>query len=368
VLLNEHILYGGEVSHAPPSASGNAGKAKAKRHYLLTRGLKCEQRAAICHVHLYLQQYWLEDWNVRDQWGDFCLAFDPARSKRKASGDASGGKLTGTSTNDSNASSLSTSINVGLDTLRVTIRHTDWWYHLLGPRSPLALDPKKAGRAPAGQWISEAEPFEKGSWGSKLIHLHGLKNFELELETIVEKKRELEDVVAVAEGWEFPLGDGKVLVWEGCVEWNWSGCAKPSEGVEAGLQMGRRRGTVSSLRGGGNSVAGCEEDGVEYVVFVLQWKSVAPRTNNPSMGDEQGGGGDERVFAEYVANGESVFGNGRVLGIRNGSINRPNANGHHDARRTSSVAPAATAQPPTPLRTRTNPRPRGRDAIPTYYG
>ena len=91
--------------------------------------------------------------------------------------------------------------------LRITIRHTDWWYFLLGQNSPLALDPKKSGRATPRTWIADDQPFENASWGSRFAILKGLKQFELELETTTQKRTELDEVVERAKSWRFELGD-----------------------------------------------------------------------------------------------------------------------------------------------------------------
>ncbi|KAL9634464.1 MAG: hypothetical protein Q9164_004076, partial [Protoblastenia rupestris] len=168
ISLNTHTIYGGETSHAPPNS---------KPYLFPINTLRTTQREAIREIHLFAHQYWLEDWNERDQWHDFCRSW-------------SGGP--------------------GPEKLRITIRHTDWWYYLLGARSPLALDPRRAGRAGSRSWTPHSshpsrnlqeKGFEEGSWGTRFTYFCGLKVFELELETLESKKSEVVDVVTTARDW-----------------------------------------------------------------------------------------------------------------------------------------------------------------------
>ncbi|KAL9100571.1 MAG: hypothetical protein Q9163_004060 [Psora crenata] len=262
--LNQHVVYGGETSHAPPSY----------RPYLFPKpSLRLVQRQAIRSVHLFAQQYWLEDWNERHQWHDFCRSW-------------------------------SNGLAPGLERLRVTLRHTDWWYFLLGARSPLALDPRKAGRARMRERITTGgegqvsgagagSGFEEGSWGSRFSYFHGLKVFELELETLQSKRAELDEVVALAPAWRFPLGDGRVLVMDdGRIErCHWIGSSRfkglKAPDVEPALQLqqARRAPTLTtSLRGGRQPSSTPQHsdsediiglDILNYYVVLLTWTAQA---------------------------------------------------------------------------------------------
>lgn len=80
-------------------------------------------------------------------------------------------------------------------------------------RAPLALEPKRMGRPSACTPRAEpSQPFEEKSWGNQFRNINGLKEFQLELETVESKKDELDAIVARARGWKFPLGNGQVLV------------------------------------------------------------------------------------------------------------------------------------------------------------
>ena len=132
--------------------------------------MRPEQLCSGLTIHLFTQQYWLED-----SW--------PALA---------GNKL------------------MNPKTLHITFRHTDWWYW--ENREPIVIDPKQRGR-PSISFLSEAaDPFQDSSWGAAFRQLHGLGEFKLELETVITKQTEMGAIVAQASTWQFPLGDNKILV------------------------------------------------------------------------------------------------------------------------------------------------------------
>ena len=234
----------------------------------------------------------------------------------------------------------------------MTIRHSDWWYDLLGQRWPLALDARKKGRARAMAWV-EGEGFERGSWGSRFGNLRGLEVFELELETLVGKKGELDAVVKKAAEWRFGLGDGNVLVLdeEATEKSGWVG-SKHFKGlhaskVEAGLQLQQgRRATFSSLRSsrsqeedaGEAEVLG-EDDMLEYYVVLLTWRAEAA----PKQGQEG---------AKAVEHTSSDKREGGL--VSGGAANDATTNG--------TITNIVT--PPRPLGLSYN----RLNAVPTYYG
>lgn len=337
VEVNEHVLWCGEVSHGPPG----------KRRYLMDYGLRKSQRAMVRRVHVFCQQFWLEGWNDRGQWHDFCRSWSEKprtsssssrQERRKSSvirieteqpirvGELGGRRRPSDSINNNNTNTDSeheeeaVPSHSSLQTLRITIRHTDWWYHLLGERSPLALDPFKAGRAKPSTYIPTATP-EPGSWGTRFVYFHTLKIFELELETTVGKKAELEDVVAHARRWRFALGNGDVLIWDG------------GRSVERSTWRGRR---VGGKRRGGEGLGDGDGDGgeegkweEEYFVVVLAWRAVRK---------EEGG---------EIADGEAQ-------GMEEEEEQPADGNNASPA---VPVAPAEAAM-----------MPRGRDAVSSYYG
>lgn len=274
IAQNEHLIYR-PADHGPPGnhpyllqgakpAKGTNGRQR--------RGfLRDTQRKAVNCVHIFAQQCWLEGWNMN--WSAYCASWSQLPSLLPS--------------NEENE------ICRRCDhppNLKITIRHTDWWYYLLGRNSPLALDAKKAGRALPGVWVPEEAGFEDGSWGSQFRHVTGLKVFELELETIIEKREELKQVVEKAGGWRFALGDGNLLVCDkdATNEMEWAGSKHirglpPSENVS---RLGSRfeRDATSGSRLGSRSNSShkltyseeedlLSEDTLNYVVVTLTWRA-----------------------------------------------------------------------------------------------
>ena len=253
VVHNEHVVWGVEKSRVPPGST----------NYLLhDRHMKLSQRNAVRQVHLFTQQFWLEDW--KNQWLAFTTSWPEG----------------------------------GPEKIKITIRHTDWWYNLLGENSPLALDPKRKGRARVGDWVPDDQPYESGSWGSRFVNLAGLKKFEMELETVEAKRNELDTIVEKAQSWKFPLGNGNVLVMEGenIEKSTWTGSkhfkglSAPS--VSAGLQL--RQGSTagfSPFKSAPRSDADPEElrpgDTLDYYVVLLKWhaQGVSEKDNSPTAAD-----------------------------------------------------------------------------------
>ncbi len=130
-----------------------------------------EQQAAVQSMHLFTQQSWLET-----RWLDLV--------KRP---------------------------NVNPKTIHLTLRYSDWrgWGHY----DCLRLNPKQAGiPLEIGVTMAAETPFAGGSWGKAFRHLHGLRTFYFELETLFAKKEELDCIVARAPTWQFVLGDGNLLL------------------------------------------------------------------------------------------------------------------------------------------------------------
>ena len=300
-------MYGCEKSHAPLTY----------RAYLFPDcTLRTVQREAIRRVHIFAHQNWLENWYEKGQWGKFCRSWDPSGRQWSAG----------------YGRSMSGECKAGLEELRVTIRHTDWWYYVLGSFSPLALDPRRAGRAdrmlaePLIDFKSGADnngerenlqrrllsEYEEGSWGSDFVHFHHLKIFELELETLDSKRKELDAFVALARSWMFPLGNGNVLMLEPKVtkmeRWIGSSCFKgatyaaslavqESSTLIEGISHVRKRSAFSWMSRVANRTEGAEsssEDGdvsaagttLEYYVVTLTWR--ARRPEDVTLADSRG--------------------------------------------------------------------------------
>ena len=129
-------------------------------------------------LHLFTQQFWLEDSSWRNA-----------------------------------ARNIAQRRHPNLRQLRITIRHSDWWWWETS--APLVLDAKRKGKQgqPSAMGHSTAsDGFHVQSWGQQFSYFKRLKTFELELETVEGKCKELDEIVIRAADWRFPLGDGNVLV------------------------------------------------------------------------------------------------------------------------------------------------------------
>jgi hypothetical protein len=119
--------------------------------------------------------------------------------------------------------------------LRLTLRHSDWWSWESPPSSSdrLGICPWRTERTSYQQMITEPEQpslsyiqehMTPDTWGAQLGMIAGLKVLEMEFETDLLKKAQLEIVVARAKYWKFPLSDGSVLEWTGRRDdYSWEG-------------------------------------------------------------------------------------------------------------------------------------------------
>lgn len=98
--------------------------------------------------------------------------------------------------------------------LRLTIRRGDWWDW--EQNQPLRINPFR-GKVSIDQtqkdmYTGDGNPaFQAPVWGLGFQHLPSLKTLTMEFETSEDKKKELEDIVAWAVKWRFPLADGRHL-------------------------------------------------------------------------------------------------------------------------------------------------------------
>ena len=101
--------------------------------------------------------------------------------------------------------------------LKVTMRHQDW--HWWDYNEKLGLCPWRRGRTEWNQmdtpmprtrmeWVSSQ------GWGAQLQYIQGLEEFELELETLIQKREQMDGIVERAKKWIFPLKEDKFLRWD----------------------------------------------------------------------------------------------------------------------------------------------------------
>lgn len=98
-----------------------------------------------------------------------------------------------------------------LQDIKITIRHSDWWNWEMW--APLAMDPGCRGQPSSTSFTSAGVPFGLNTWGRMFTNFPTLEKFVLELETREGKKEELDNIVARAANWRFPLAsEGAFLV------------------------------------------------------------------------------------------------------------------------------------------------------------
>ncbi|KAK8045005.1 hypothetical protein PG993_005029 [Apiospora rasikravindrae] len=122
--------------------------------------------------------------------------------------------------------SLGTQSNNGLEsltfaarTLRITLRHTDWWSWESPPASSdrLGICPWERGRTSHQKMLSlplehtpEAmrELMSPGTWGWQVCQVKNLQTLEMGFEIDERKKPQLDAVLERARHWIFPMSDG----------------------------------------------------------------------------------------------------------------------------------------------------------------
>ena len=154
-----------EWRYRPPPA----GEGRRSRSSVFT--YHCPDLEVVKSLHLFTQQYWLEDWQ-----------FHVKRIAKNMP---------------------------NLQNIKITLRHGDWWNWETSV--PLLFDPKQPGTPWLNRPTQAADPFDKKSWGYQFRSFPDLKLLELELESVEGKKTELDQIVQRAPGWQFPLSDTHVL-------------------------------------------------------------------------------------------------------------------------------------------------------------
>ena len=101
--------------------------------------------------------------------------------------------------------------------LKVTMRHQDWhwWEH----NEKLGLCPWNRGRT---EWNQMDTPMPRTrmewlasrGWGAQLQYIQGLEEFELELETLIQKREQMDGIVERAKKWIIPLKEDRFLRWD----------------------------------------------------------------------------------------------------------------------------------------------------------
>jgi hypothetical protein len=137
-----------------------------------------KQRAQVQHLHLFTQQYFLEDNPWSQIWDGLKIG--------------------------NNGRSLRDECRIAPKKLTITLRHTDWWFW--EKNDPLGIDPFRLGRTHAAQMGEAVSPDAAArSWGNQFTYLPCLEELVIEFETIMRKRDQLDAIMQQALGWKFPL-------------------------------------------------------------------------------------------------------------------------------------------------------------------
>ncbi|KAG0155331.1 hypothetical protein PDIDSM_906 [Penicillium digitatum] len=173
--VNEHTFW---FYRSPPHVKD----ASSPLNYF--RKMAPKQRAQVQHLHLFTQQYFLEDDHWSQIWDGLKIGDD--------------------------GSNLRKGCSIAPKKMTITFRHTDWWYwendELLG------IDPFRPGRtcaADMGQVVSPQSAAR--SWGNQFSSLPCLEELVIEFETIMRKRDQLNAIIQQALEWKFPIQADKSL-------------------------------------------------------------------------------------------------------------------------------------------------------------
>ena len=187
--LNEHVFWG-SIDRAPPKRYSGVDSNKRTDLNAFFDCLTPYQRSSVQEVHLFAQQFWLEDLDL-------------------------------------------TSDRIVTRKIKLTLRHQDWYFW--EEDESLGICPWIGGRVEADQMIRETETVPSLpqdldrylGWGRQFEFVHGLEELEIEFETLSSlKELEMDPIVKFAKRWQFPLMRKGVLEWDeasGIREYTWTG-------------------------------------------------------------------------------------------------------------------------------------------------
>jgi hypothetical protein len=174
--INEHTFW---FYRSPPHVKD----ASSPVDYF--RKMTPKQRAQVNHIHLFTQQFFLED----DRWSDIWDGMQMSNEGRTTRG----------------------TCRIAPKKLTITFRHTDWWYW--ENNDPLGIDPFRQGRTRAHEmgrpvhinpWQSSPS---RPAWGNQFHSIPSLEEFVIEFETIMRKRDQLDAIIQQALQWKFPLDE-----------------------------------------------------------------------------------------------------------------------------------------------------------------
>lgn len=170
------------------------------------------QRDQVHHIHLFTQQYFLEDSNKLWSriWEGTILDYtstSPGDDFR-----AQLGRRRGFECGDPDGGKDGEKYSIAPKKLTITFRHTDWWFW--ENDEPLGINPFRIGRTRAHEMCHHQHsdrvngpltPEPNKAWGNQFIHMPTLSTLTIEFETIMRKRDQLDAIIDQARHWKFPL-------------------------------------------------------------------------------------------------------------------------------------------------------------------
>ncbi|OQE30803.1 hypothetical protein PENFLA_c002G09345 [Penicillium flavigenum] len=173
--VNEHTFW---FYRSPP----HVHDASSPLNYF--RKMTPKQRAQVQHLHLFTQQYFLEDNHWSQIWDGLKIGDDGRSSRGEC--------------------------RIAPKKMTITFRHTDWWYW--ENNDPLGIDPFRPGRTHAADMGKAVSPHAAArSWGNQFSSLPCLEELVIEFETIMRKRDQLDAIIQQALEWKFPMQADKGL-------------------------------------------------------------------------------------------------------------------------------------------------------------
>ncbi|KAJ5379542.1 hypothetical protein N7509_012661 [Penicillium cosmopolitanum] len=176
--INEHTFW----FYRPPP---HVRDASSPLDYF--RKMTPKQRAQANHIHLFTQQFFLED----DRWSDMWNGLQMGNEGR----------------------SLRGACRIAPKKLTITLRHTDWWYW--ENNDPLGIDPFRPGRTRANEMGKPVHHWQNNPsrrpWGTQFNSIPSLEELVIEFETIMRKRDQLDAIIHQALQWKFPLDAEKSM-------------------------------------------------------------------------------------------------------------------------------------------------------------
>ncbi|CAI7588180.1 unnamed protein product [Penicillium glandicola] len=173
--INEHTFW----FHRPPP---HVKHPSSPLNYF--RQMTPKQRAQVQHIHLFTQQYFLDDSDWSWIWDGLRIGVD--------------------------GRSLRGECRIAPKKMTITFRHTDWWFW--ENNDPLGIDPFRPGRTHAADMGKPVDPHVAAqAWGNKFNSLPCLEELVIEFETIIRKRDQLDAIIQQALEWKFPIQPDKDL-------------------------------------------------------------------------------------------------------------------------------------------------------------